>query len=1717
MENNKSNWLALDWMSEQEWNEHASKRLSRVLGRNVSVCLKLPSEQEASGCWANNRTLCGRIAITDGGSRLAPHPMKIPLPFDGVFINRSDSGGRAQALTWASWLGEKPGVRLVFPASKGKRENRNKVELRIGFPNGVFAGILVSRIAGCLTWDAKQEDVERFRETFSRLCEAMPAGGLWDCEENGQSSIPEWLEPAFKKDGDVYDLVREHAEELCPPLDQDDLSHRVLVSFPRWLELRLCCLLLQKTDNGKLGFDFENRDTILDIRRRLVPSLMGLSRKGLVTFVQPNNALELVARITNVKRYQFKRASALCIPLDFRQNHPSFRGRLCPIETPESELIGLSLQLARGAHVAANGEIVAAEGAMEPHGVASRCVGWGTSMIPCAQYNDDARNMLGAKNLRQAVPVIGRQAPAVKTGSERELVEKMTRLVSIGLCPEGRDKNGELALGRDLLVAYMPWFGWNVDDAMVVSRRIVNDMTILERKYFSREIGPEWKPVEQWKDNCSPLRQGDTVMSFRDVSDMRPFNVRYQDSNEARLSAGPSFVQSDSPKVANRLSYVIEKKVPLGVGDKLMGRHGNKGVVGKVLDEKDMPRLPDDPRIPENLRGRTIDVLLNPHGVLSRMNPGQLLETHLGWLLHAGIAKERLVKGGTLVTELGCIDTNNLDHEGIRDAFEETGLDRQGCVRLLMPDGTQTADPVLVGFEHVVRLHHIPEFKAQARRGGSRASYSSASRQAAHGRGIGGGQRVGEMEVWGLAAYGASHILEEMLGGKSDADWAKSWQGEGNPPSGTLFKGFPAVVKDWLFALGIDMRQEEAGSIRFSMLEDDVIKEKIGSDRRVTSDGGYTVADTAFFACEKGCDFFPNTMFQVGGKSLRVAEALCKLGYDCSAPILPIETNDPNVGCKNYGWTLTPLEGEGTPVTLTVSFMDYDPEKEWLKADISLADGILPQGGLEPLTKLTCWGQFYKTKQEETRFGASNGKNLRSRELLQLLTESGSGRSLGGFSVTCPRHPTVPLSPQRPYGRELKADPGSVFDCKIFGDWQRAGQEDHWGYIELPIDVEYPFAVFDKKFVGGGNLPKLRVVPVLPIRYRRPRDGGGGEWLGDEKNEKDLNLLYRTLVRACLSYRNDKNKKLVEQKTKSIEEAVGALFKALAERLDKKTGVLRHDGLGRRVDRSFRLVITPNPELAWDEVGVPSDVLWELLGDKVQAWWREEYHPDSPIGDEDSCRVHGEVEQRVGWQWMKLPDGLSDEMKYDALCTYLHAHVDTLILLNRQPTLHRDSIQAFHPVPTRTVDGEVLQISPLCCKGFAADFDGDEMVGHYPVSGAAQVEAQRMLPCNNLLQAGTGLPAPQYDRDFVSGLQIIYEKLSDFEVEMTSIGLDEEARELFREEFDPGEFGKELLKKLCNVQSGNPCDSIARLARLAYKVCTRKGMSFGFYDLRDLKLLHFGSNSAESVDRTIKRLRRKSRDVSDRSAGISSVLTMVASGANGKKQIHQIIGARGELQVDWESLGYPRSRIEAETKAFDCSLVAGMSWGEIFWTSLNARNSMCDKKLGAGKAGDLTRRLVFQLWPLGIEGLVAAQSIGERGLQLAMQGFHTGSRGIDIMRSRSLFLNGWLEPRDESGAAHDFVQDDDFEGFYRAACKDENGHDTEYAKLERRHFEVLWEALKKVRNEPHDGNDFTSLAFQQQKRQILKLASFGEALSLDSPFARTLFNLWGGREVLPVK
>jgi len=470
-----------------------------------------------------------------------------------------------------------------------------------------------------------------------------------------------------------------------------------------------------------------------------------------------------------------------------------------------------------------------------------------TSLIPFLEHDDANRALMGSNMQRQAVPSILPQAPIVGTGVEGRVArdsglvviaeeegtvayvdaqkiivkgvrsEKTYRLINyfrsnsatvlhhrslvrLGeqvtkgqvLADNTSTQNGELALGQNLLVAFISWGGSNYEDAIILSERLVHNdcFTSIHVEDFSvnvrdTKLGPEVTThdipnvgEEKLKDLDeegivrigAEVRSGDILVgkiSPKGESDLTPeerllraiFGEKARDVKDTslRLANGKQGrvvgVKVFSRDMGDKLESGVIKSVrvevaelrKISVGDKLAGRHGNKGVISKILAVEDLPHLED---------GTPVDIILNPLGVASRMNIGQILETHLGW------AAEKLGYHAVTPALLGVTE------DEIRAELEEAGLPKDGKVDLYDGrSGEKFEQKVTVGKIYMMKLHHMVADKIHMR---SIGPYSLITQQPLGGKAQGGGQRFGEMEVWALEGYGAAHTLQEMLTIKSD-------------------------------------------------------------------------------------------------------------------------------------------------------------------------------------------------------------------------------------------------------------------------------------------------------------------------------------------------------------------------------------------------------------------------------------------------------------------------------------------------------------------------------------------------------------------------------------------------------------------------------------------------------------------------------------------------------------------------------------------------------------------------------------------------------------------------------------------------------------------------------------------------------------------------------------------------------------------------------------
>ena len=513
-----------------------------------------------------------------------------------------------------------------------------------------------------------------------------------------------------------------------------------------------------------------------------------------------------------------------------------------------------------------------------------------TAMIPFLENDDANRALMGSNMQRQAVPLLKPEAPIVATGMEhkaaadsgitvlaqcdgtctyvdadtieitsdagvpyrykllkfrrsnqgtclnqRPIVEHGERVRKGDVIADGAStQGGEIALGRNILIGFMTWEGYNYEDAVLISEKLVKEdvytsIHIEEHEVEAREtkLGPEeitrdipniGEDVLSQLDENGIIRPGAEVRSGdilvgkvtpKGETELTPeerllraiFGEKARDVRDTslRVPHGEGGVVVDvkiftrenkdelSPGVNQMVRVYIAQKRKISVGDKMAGRHGNKGVISRILPEEDMPFLPD---------GTPLQIVLNPLGVPSRMNIGQILELHLG------MACKKL--GIEIATPV----FDGATEEDIKKLLVKAGCDEDG--KTILYDG-RTGEPfenrVSVGYMYYLKLHHLVDDKIHAR---STGPYSLVTQQPLGGKAQFGGQRFGEMEVWALEAYGAANTLQEILTVKSDdvVGRVKTYEsivkGENVKPSGVP-ESFKVLIKE-LQSLGLDMR-----------------------------------------------------------------------------------------------------------------------------------------------------------------------------------------------------------------------------------------------------------------------------------------------------------------------------------------------------------------------------------------------------------------------------------------------------------------------------------------------------------------------------------------------------------------------------------------------------------------------------------------------------------------------------------------------------------------------------------------------------------------------------------------------------------------------------------------------------------------------------------------------------------------------------------------------
>lgn len=1376
----------------------------------------------------------------------------------------------------------------------------------------------------------------------------------------------------------------------------------------------------------------------------------------------PKNATDAISSLTMLARYGW--ANTENMPAASRQNHPSFFRRICPVQTPESEKIGIILNLAAGAKVNLQGHILESD--------SDSGLGYSASLIPFYHHMDSARAMLGAKNYVQALPVTGAEEPLVKTGMECSIRKVLEPLKEVGLL---QITSEFCAPGCNLIVAYMPFDGLNFNDAIVVSESAAEKLASRdrdERKY-----------------------------TYDDPLDTKPV------SNGQSLQFG---------KIKRK--EVKGKHYRLELGDKLTGKHGNKGVVSAIIPDRLMPRLPTDDRLGKKLSGKAVDILLNPLGVISRMNVSQLLESHVGLLKMLGI---------TGLPEDTGKPFSKTDADTIRNLLlsinqgGEKIIDGRGqmCVRLhYIKDPKKMGGlyyfPVVVGVQYFVKLDHIPSNKINIRIRAlpdkiNHQEYDPITWQAKRGRKVDGGQSLGAMEMWALEAYQAHKLTKYFL---TDAIRPKPVD-KSIPPTNIddVSQTFRAM-QDWLFAMCIVLDKDDAGKYGLHRVTDKEIEKK-GKELRCPKDKPKPA----------------------------VVKAL-KGSYKCTAKKCKYSIEDA------YG---TDIDRPKAKAYMTVEdlfrhkeivfdLLDYDAE---IHAAKSKGNKMVLPVATGCLSVTISWKDeshvkiiIIKDSGKETFFA-----------YYQVATDSHTLIKILSMNLSCKEHKSKHLECSILEAAESCACKkfGGLADPNVFRDNTYS-----WGYIRLKEPVQIPqfFAesadgqalqtgrhgacVQPPQFPAesvDGDAHTFNVLPVLPWMYRASIDIEKGDPVPSK-----LTGLYEVIIGAS---------------GKELETAVNNLFRFLKSKLSGKDGLMRTAAAGRRVDNSGRMVCIPDTGrlLKWDECGFSIKAL------------RDMYPYDEVIQQfDDGCANCGD------------------------LTDYLHSKgylvlVNRAPTLHRYNVKVLRPV-AFSPYYFNGSTGDeidnVIVVNPLISQSMGLDADGDELSFHLVPEDCRQ-EAERLLPTHaeNFLSVATGKPVLELEQDLVLGTFLLsMETWSRERFWKTVFKIDRSKPiDIFkpqRKSWDV-EDCQRMLDNLLSRKKDSAVEIIHNWLEFAFSWMTVTGVTLSYFDLLDCRVSKQPGLMNTAPDKinneldkcTEERLNKilaqdyeyarelVNTDERGKHEGISrrpgfDIAAMVKSKARGDKQIRQLILSRGYLDPGKTGFAF-----EAKNFIFTENLVEGMlDPKRSFDAAMNGRSTMTAKKLSTQDAGGLTNLMVaacrnwtVEVGDCGQEesprspatclygarqricqkcygklndgndpqagypiGIIAAQSIGERGTQLSMKGFHTGAQAvnIDALIKELATDNGFTKFSDKSLGLNKFI--------------DWLDHFKVYKNIDPRHKQLLWrvicesgipgkQSIVRAIEKTCEGHVFASLASPRNQWSLIAKAIREKTRETpDSPLAKTM-------------
>lgn len=1277
------------------------------------------------------------------------------------------------------------------------------------------------------------------------------------------------------------------------------------------------------------------------------------------------------------RQVTFKGPGRISVAYDFkpRDFHWSHYGRLCPLDTPMGNDIGVTTSLALGArvndlgiiesrcrkvvqHTGGSTDIEQSDAYVSPWEEIDPAQGWvafpdqrealihgqdvyshkgrqvlkevgvsevswihsheadlfsmAANLIPYRAHNDPARMSMACNFLRQALPLKRCEPPRISTGFEEILPSMFSPLIV------SENNDSRLAFGADLFTGYMPWKGYNFADAIVISESAAEEMTninynrskpiLLHRSLADQEIAyrlrrndiPDIVSTAQL-DGRGIIKVGECVQT----GDLLVFEPAPRRANNILHPADDRFVgevidiaytETEGTGPAS-LMITVKQEFRAQLGDKLATRHGHKGVIGKIFPDYNMPYILLDS--PEDSSGgclcgetrthRHLQVLINPLSVISRMNLGQLYET---------------------------VDA--------RDFALEQMSEKVPCFDPTASDGSRELDgKVLVGRQYIMKLDHNAADKIHGRATGG---YTAFAGQPLKGRRMGGGQRLGEMEVWALLAHNVPALLQEMLTIKSDNPRARLQllhaisSGEENETPMPEVPDALRTLTACLYGLGLEMTGIDPDKhkldpviekispdvfkgLNLSLLNTDTFRGTVSRGEVTTPIIRGSTLDLKAKYPKKGLEYHPE-----GLESERIFGPV--RDYTCACGKFK-RVKSSRRACDHCG---TPLMGSyhrrrrmghialtrpvPNPYVLlklrTLLGMDMEafllrrePRlsfQSWKEAARFCALAVTGSSGFRSVLEKRA-GAMVSGATSATVNGATLEDLLDEETRLKLreLYFSQGGMTVEDYIERSRCEFGIGATGRRKLADELTQVLRDTGLCTI--DF----------LVEILTGDSQNNILADTGYEHVERLC-LTLLPVLPPGLRRPFETQSGKPVSN-----DVAKLYEGVLRANAELDNtpydtqeycDKRFKLqlgvaqlmcnemlptwLRARSKSRQ------WRSLSSFFAGKKGLLLGNLLGKRVDYSGRAVIVPDPELPLDSCRLPLDLAIQLF----------KYHLVPALHEQEILNAREIIERALAGEI-----AARDQLK-SLLQNLMQDHP---VLLNRQPTLHRLGMLAFN---AEVWDESVIAIPPLVTAGYNADFDGDQMAVYLPLGQAAREDARKLFPSKHLWHPADGRYALSMAEDLALGGYLLQKKPK---------------KQLISE--------VEALSDVDDVP-----EWLMRYQEEAFRTVTRIPVSVAVGDLMKVACAaaeRVGSEPSKAVEQAI----RLSPDGDD-------IKRIVLSGARG----------------DWDVMAALTGQTNASRSG--SNLTQGLQVGECLERAIGGRRNLVGTKLTTAEGGSLSKEFV---------------------------------------------------------------------------------------------------------------------------------------------------------------